>query len=164
MLTAMVSSMDEITIVEVAPQKVIGKRKRGNYTDISDLIPEVFEYVDTNNIQIQGPPVYLCHETSAEAVEQANAEGTADLEVAVPIAGDVPTTEEYQCYDIPGGKMAKIVHTGPYETVGETYEKLFHWLTQHNYQVTGPLREVYISDPSEVAPEELLTEIYAPIA
>ena len=156
--------MDEITIVDVAPQKVIGKRKKGNYTDLADLLPEVFEYVDTNNIQIQGPPVYLCHETSVDAVEQANTEGTADLEVAIPITGNAQGTEEYQCYDLPGGKMAKILHKGPYETVGETYDKLFRWLGQHQYQITGPLREVYISDPSEVAPEELLTEIYAPIA
>jgi effector-binding domain-containing protein len=27
----------------------------------------------------------------------------------------------------------------------------------------GPIREIYLNDPREVSPEELLTEIYAPI-
>jgi AraC family transcriptional regulator len=30
--------------------------------------------------------------------------------------------------------------------------------------VAGPTREVYLNDPKEVPPDELLTEIYAPVA
>ncbi|WP_305791978.1 GyrI-like domain-containing protein [Methanococcoides sp. AM1] len=29
--------------------------------------------------------------------------------------------------------------------------------------ITGPTREVYLNDPAEVSPEEILTEIYAPV-
>ena len=67
------------------------------------------------------------------------------------------------CYEMPGGKMAKTVHKGPYEDCGTTYEQLFTWLAQNHVKVTGPTREVYLNDPNEVSPEDILTEIYVPI-
>jgi AraC family transcriptional regulator len=37
------------------------------------------------------------------------------------------SSEEIQVYKLPGGKMAKIVHNGPYEECSQNYEKLFSW-------------------------------------
>ena len=59
--------------------------------------------------------------------------------------------------------MAKIMHKGPYEDCGATYGKLFAWLQKNGKRMNGPTREVYLNDPREVPPEEILTEIYAPI-
>ncbi len=59
--------------------------------------------------------------------------------------------------------MAKIIHKGPYEKCGPTYDKLFACLQQNGKTINGPIREVYLNDPHEVPPEEILTEIYAPI-
>jgi len=41
--------------------------------------------------------------------------------------------------------------------------KLFDWLQENNYKIVGPIREGYVNDPREVAPEEILTIIYVPI-
>jgi len=59
--------------------------------------------------------------------------------------------------------MAKIMHKGPYQEETATYEKLFAWLEKNNKAVMGPMREIYLNDPHEVAQEELLVEIYVPI-
>ena len=59
--------------------------------------------------------------------------------------------------------MARIVHKGPYEECGPTYEKLFAWIKENNKKIVGPTREVYLNDPKDVSPEEILTEILAPI-
>ena len=59
--------------------------------------------------------------------------------------------------------MAKTVHRGPYEACEPTYAKLFAWIGENGKRIAGPLREVYLNDPKEVPPEEILTEIYAPI-
>ena len=32
-----------------------------------------------------------------------------------------------------------------------------------NKEITGPIREIYINDPREVAEEDILTEIYVPV-
>ena len=67
-------------------------------------------------------------------------------------------------YELPGGDMAVVTHKGPYEKSAVTYKRLFAWIAENHKRVTGPTREVYLNDPAKVTPEELLTEIYAPVA
>lgn len=157
--------MSEISVVELSPQQVLGMRRKGAYREIPLMFPRIFEFVFRKNIQIAGYPIFLCHEITFEEVEKADKEENADIEVAVPVAGIVEFTdnEEIQLYELPGGKMAKIIHKGPYEECVPTYEKLFSWIAERGKRIVGPIREVYFNDPREVPPEEILTEIYAPI-
>lgn len=155
--------MEEINIVDIQPQTVMGMRKRGKYEIIAQMIPQVCQYVIEKGVQIIGPPVFVCHEKGAEEVMKANEEGNADVEIAVPVSSSVEDTDEIKGYELPGGKMAKIIHKGPYEACEPTYNKLFAWLKENGKTITGPTREIYMNDPKEVPPEEIITEIYAPI-
>ncbi|MFW6056097.1 MAG: GyrI-like domain-containing protein [Chloroflexota bacterium] len=47
--------------------------------------------------------------------------------------------------------------------MGPTYVELVKWIQKNGKQIVGPLREVYINDPGVVLPEEIVTEIYAPV-
>lgn len=155
--------MNEIEIVELEPVKVIGMRARGAYQDIGKLIPKIFEHAMGNSYRITGPPISLCHELTMKDVERAMKNNDADLEVALPVSGDIKETDEIRYYELPKVKMVKTIHKGPYEKVGETYDKLFEWMAQNNREVKGPYREYYLNDPGEVPPEEILTEVYAQI-
>ena len=154
---------EEISVVNVKPQLVLGMRKTGPYQNIAVMIPQICQFAAQNGIQMIGPPLYICHETSPEEAMKADKEGNADVEVAVPIAMRGKETEEIKCYELPGAKMAKIIHKGPYREETATYLKLFAWLEENGKTVVGPMREVYLNDPHEVSEEELLIEIYAPI-
>lgn len=153
----------EIRVVEVQPQMVLGMRKNGKYEEIGMMISKVCQFAVERGVQIPGRPIFVCHEMTVEESKKADEEGNADVEVAVPVFGKVEGTDEIKCYELPGGKMAKIVHKGPYQECEPTYKKLFAWLEQSGKRIVGPTREVYLNDPREVPPEELLTEIYAPI-
>lgn len=155
--------MDEITIVEVPTQKVIGIRKQGKYELIHQLLPRLCEFAASKGAEFVGPPVFVCHEQSVEDVMKADQEGTADIEIVFPIKRKIEGSEDIKCYELPGGTMAKIIHKGPYEKCASTYEKLYAWIEQNGKRISGPVREVYINDPREVGIEEALTEIYAPI-
>jgi AraC family transcriptional regulator len=155
--------MDGIDVVEVGPQVVVGMRKRGKYGDIAAMIPKVCQFAVEKGVQIQGPPVFVCHEMSQEEVMKADKEASADVGVAVAVSAKVEDGAEVKCYELPGGKMAKTVHKGPYEECGPTYEELFAWVRQNRKRIVGPMREIYLNDPNEVPKEEILTEIYAPI-
>ena len=157
--------MNEITIVDVPHQKVIGMRKKGRYQElIPSMLQQLFPHIMKYGKDVCcGPPMFVCHETSAKEAMEADKTGTADVEVVVPIAKDIPETADIKIYELPGGSMAKIVHKGPYEHCQPTYQKLFSWIEHRNKTITGPLREVYLNDPNEVKPEEILTEIYAPV-
>lgn len=155
--------MDEIEIVELPAQAVLGLRRCGPYTDIPQMLMEVFGVIMEKGAIPAGPPVFVCHQTSKEEVEEAKAGGGADLEVVFPVANRVKPEGSVAYYELPGGRFAKILHRGPYEGMTETYDRLFCWLSERGLAITGPLREAYLNDPSEVAPEEILTEIYAPV-
>jgi effector-binding domain-containing protein len=156
--------MNEVTIVEEKPQLVAGMRRRGHYKEIAKMFPALFGYIVSRDAIIVGPPLYLWHEKSVEEALKADEAGNADIEVCVPIAKKVPENNEIKCYEISGGKMAKITHKGPYEESVSVYERLFAWLEENGCKLTGSIREAYLNDPKEVAPEEILTIIYAPIS
>ncbi len=155
--------MDEIEIVELPAQAVLGLRRRGPYTQIPEMLMEVFAVIVEKGAIPTGPPAFVCRETSMCEVEQSTAAGDADLEVVFPVANRVKPVGDVANYDLPGGRFAKVLYRGPYEECSVTYERLFAWIADQGLTITGPIREVYLNDPREVAPEEILTEILAPV-
>jgi effector-binding domain-containing protein len=155
--------MEEIAIVEVPSRQVIGIQKTGTYRIIPDLILKLYEYSIEKGIAIAGMPTFLCHETSPDAVREANEKGTAVVEVAWPVSGTVEGSGDIRAYKLPGGKMVRTRHLGPYETCELTYRRLFSWMTEHHLTIAGPIRESYPNNPHEVRPEEIITEILVPV-
>ena len=45
----------------------------------------------------------------------------------------------------------------------ESQNKMIKAHLEKGLTITGPTREIYLNDPMEVPPEEILTEIYAPV-
>src|ERR1035437_8618933 len=66
---------------------------------------------------------------------------------------------------IPGGEYAVTTHFGPYQKLGDTYTRLLgQWLPRSGHQQRStPCFEVYLNDPQSTEPEDLLTDIYAPL-
>jgi AraC family transcriptional regulator len=152
----------DVDVIEVKAQLVAGMRKRGTYAEIGPMIVTVWRYAAASGAGIVGRPAFICHEKPRDAMK-ANEESNADVEVVVPVSKKVPGTDRVTFYELPGGSMARIVHKGPYDSTAATYKKLFAWIAQHHKRIIGPVREVYLNDPLKVPPEDVLTEIYAPI-
>jgi AraC family transcriptional regulator len=155
--------MDEIEIVELPAQTVLGIRRRGPYSHIPEMLMEIWAVIMEKGAIPAGPPVFVCRQTGMAEVEQAAAAGDADLEVAFPVANRVKPEGDVEYYELTGGRFAKVLHRGPYERCTETYERLYAGLAERGLAINGPIREYYLNDPSEVAPEEILTEILAPV-
>jgi effector-binding domain-containing protein len=98
-----------ITIVEVQPALVAGMRRKGSYTLIPVMIMDLFGFLCGKGIPPAGGPVYLFHEGSPEAAFAADAAGTADIEIVVPVTGKFPPAGDISCYRLPGGKMARVI-------------------------------------------------------
>jgi len=155
--------MTEISLVEVPAMNVLGTRKTGTYALIPDLLLKVFTHIQKRKAAVAGPPLFLCHEISPATVAEANEKRTAVVEVAWPVNEAVKGTKEISAYILPGGRMAHVVHKGPYATCEPTYLALFAWITEHNLTICGPIREVYPNDPRIVSPDEIITDIYVPV-
>ena len=67
--------------------------------------------------------------------------------------------------EIAGGSYAITCHCGPYERLGACYATLLgQWLPANNQQPKpAPCLEVYLNNPQQTAPQDLLTEIHIPL-
>jgi effector-binding domain-containing protein len=96
--------------------------------------------------------------------DQEYKEEDALMEVAVPITGRVTVTDpEMEVRNLQPMKVVSLINKGPYETVGQAYSRLHEYMMAQGHEYAGPVMELYLSDPQKVPPEEILTEIQAPI-
>lgn len=96
-----------------------------------------------------GPPGALYAETFFT-------EAAGDVTAYVPLAGGPAT--------IPGSTYAVAVHSGPYIDFDKTYAALGSWVAAHATAAPGPIREIYLTNPSEVDdPAHHRTEVCWPI-
>lgn len=72
-----------------------------------------------------------------------------------------PAPEGFELLDVAGGEFAIGVHRGPYDQLPTSYKWLFsQWLPSNGREPANqPACEVYINDPSDTAPADLLTHI-----
>ena len=65
---------------------------------------------------------------------------------------------------VAGGRVAGTLHSGPYEELGRTYEALSAWIRDNGHNVSGPVRERYLTGIDDgVDPTNFRTEIEMPI-
>lgn len=62
------------------------------------------------------------------------------------------------------GKSLQVLHVGPYDDVGPTYQALQAQAAERHYRVRGPAHEIYLNDPRRVGPERTRTIVRLPIA
>jgi DNA-binding transcriptional MerR regulator/predicted transcriptional regulator YdeE len=92
-------------------------------------------------------------------------EDNADFEPCFPVR-QKKEIEGISFHELPGGRCVSLVHQGPYEQLGRSYEKILAYVQQKGYALVLPTREVYIKGPGMIFrgnPKNYLTEIQIPI-
>ena len=89
---------------------------------------------------------------------------TSDFEVGVPV--DHPLDEEIPIGDytliaseLPAGRVATVSYIGPYEGLGPAWGAFMEQVPALG-QPDFPFWEVYVTDPSDITPEDLRTDLY----
>ena len=87
-----------------------------------------------------------------------------EAEAGFPVMRPAPDVGRVHPGQLPGGRVASIVHIGPYDTLEATYNVLTQRLAAMGHQPIGPMWEIYWSDPeAEPDPATWRTEILVPI-
>jgi effector-binding domain-containing protein len=84
-------------------------------------------------------------------------------EVCIPVAKEIKSDKVIKVKELPTMEVASTIYVGPYDKVGPTYGQLMTWLTEKGYVISGPAREMYLSNPSSTPAESLKTEIQFPV-
>jgi DNA-binding transcriptional MerR regulator len=108
-----------------------------------DRIEEMFDMVEAYVAQYEGaradrPPFSIYYDDEYR-------EKDVDAEVAVPLKYAIPESEAIRVRQLPRlSNVACVVHVGDYSAIYQAYNALLAWIEANDYQMTGPIREVYL--------------------
>lgn len=151
---AMQTTQPKIAQKTVPPMLIAGIRMRGPYSDCGPAFGRLGKSVGRF---IAGKAMCLFY-------DQQYKEDDADFEPCFPVRKQVER-EGISVRDLPQVCCLTLLHHGPYEELGRSYEKLLAYATSHGYTLTTPSREVYLKGPGMIFrgnPQKYVTEIQVP--
>ncbi len=121
---------------------------------VADLFREVELYAAQFGARSDASPLMLYHDDEYREVG-------ADVEIAVPVQGEIPSSERVQVHDLPSlPEAACVVYTGAYDRLTDVLTTLLVWVEHNQYRVAGPLREVYLRFNADNVSELNLPKAY----
>ena len=114
----------------------------------------VAQYLGEMGEQPAGPPFVAYYNMDMQNL---------DVQVGFACAKKLPGKGEIQAGEIPGGQLASVLHTGPYDQCGLAYEALTQFVQESGRQATGVAYEFYLNDPQQTPPQQLQTLIMFPL-
>jgi DNA-binding transcriptional MerR regulator len=150
----------EVLLKHIDPLRVAAVREvLHTDSDISPLFDEVHTYLRRFDVAYPGSALVVWHDDD-RGVDDAG----QTAEVAVPIAGAVPTSERVQVYELPAVEtMACAVHHGSVNTLAHAYAALHAWVAPNGYRVIGPSRTISIHAASDPFDSSSVIEVQLPV-
>lgn len=150
----------EVEVIEAAPQTIAAVKVHTTLKKIAEEIPTGFgavvQAMGSAGLAPAGPPLLVYHDVIDEETD-------GDVEICVPVNGQIDGVSEVYTRELEGGSMASTIHHGPYQEIAPAYHTVTGWISEHGHEIAGPPREIYLNDPQTVPEEELLTRVEFPI-
>ncbi|MEX0329287.1 MAG: GyrI-like domain-containing protein [Ruegeria sp.] len=152
--------MHPITTRTEPARRVVALPHKGAYAEIGKSFEAFGALCESRQLWPHVGPAIGLYLDSPDDVPEQELRSYAGAEYR----GDA-TPDGMESLDIPGGKTAVLTFKGPYSGLAGAYHTLFgNWLpTSGEEPADQPCYEVYLNDPRETAPEDLLTEICLPL-
>jgi len=145
-------------INERPAQPALSIRARVSVQDLARVSGQAFgtvaQYLGTQGEHPAGPPFAAYYNMDMQNL---------DVELGFPVLHALPGQGEILASEIPGGRQASVVHTGPYSECGPAYAALSQFVKDQGYAATGVAYEFYLNDPTQTPPEQLQTQIVFPL-
>ncbi len=133
---------------------IAGVRMKGRYSDCG----KAFSKIGRRLGRFLCGPCFLLH------YDAEYHEDDADFEACFPIRkeGAEKPGDGILIRQLPGGRCLALLHKGPYEQLGRSYEKILAYAKDKKYEIALPTREIYLKGPGMIFkgnPKKYLTEI-----
>jgi effector-binding domain-containing protein len=115
---------------------------------------EIMQVIGSTGAQPAGPPFAMYYN-----MDMSN----LDVEIGFPVTAKTEGSGRVKAGKLPGGKAVTTLHVGPYDKIGDAYERLTAHVKEQGLETESFCYEFYLNDPGETRPEDLKTEIYFPI-
>ena len=150
-----------VTVVERPQIRAAACRHTGPYSAISEAFARLHTRAAPAGLLRPGAEMIAIYHDDPETTAEADLRSDAAL--SVPPDAAIP--EGLSEIVIPEGRYASTTHTGPYQGLGDAWAQLMgEWLPRSGFRLgPGVSYEVYRNNPTNAAPEQLRTELFAPV-
>jgi DNA-binding transcriptional MerR regulator/effector-binding domain-containing protein len=139
----------------VEPMLIAGIRMKGRYGDCGKAFASIGRRFGRH---VCGSPLLLFYDDEYRDED-------ADFEVCMPVRKG-SSVDGISVRELAGGCAVSLIHHGPYDDCGRSYEKLFAFMKRQDYTPASPCREIYLKGPGIIFkgnPKKYVTEIQVPI-
>lgn len=153
----------ETVTAETRPMLYVTRSASMNPQDIAAIMADAFgavgRFLGRSGVKPAGPPLAVYRDWDEAA-------GTMTIDIGVPVAPSDTTRAKGEVHagQTPSGKALKAVHRGPYPKLRDTYGALEAHMKTVALPMPALAWEVYLNDPDTTPADDLLTEIYMPVA
>lgn len=150
---------EAMAITDVSAFSYVCLPYTGSYENHEAVIGALMEAAATQGFEMTGPMLGVYYNSPADTPADSLV-----WEIGFQVPDSLEVSEPLVVKKWLFTRVAKAMHTGSYETVDQTYPKIFEFIGKQNMMPAGPTMERFLNDPQQVAPEELKTEIWVPIS
>ena len=130
----------------------------GSPDQIPATFTRLYTWINQQGYQAHGPAIAVYHAIPGQVPDDQ-----LFWELRSALSGNVAECEPDEhglgVKQIGAVRVTATRHKGPYETIEETLKLLMNWLSESDYEISGPFEELYYNNPEETSSEEPLTEI-----
>lgn len=153
-----------ISVTTLPARTVASLRHTGPYTAIGPVFDRLMALAGQKGLlTAQTQVIQISYDDPRQTdADKLRADACITLHGPLPDVADLaPLVRQ----DIPEGRYARILYTGPYSGLDAAYSWLYaSWLPDSGHQVAHrPCQEIYLNSPATTAPEHLQTLILLPV-
>jgi len=118
---------------------------------------EIQAFFGNAPVEMTGMPMAMYHDWNEE-------EGTAVIEVALPIQSDKAGNDRVKKGKTEAGRALKVTFAGPYENTGAAHQAIYAYAGENGLEMNGAPVEIYVTDPgTEPDTSKWITEVIYPV-
>lgn len=154
-LQVAVEEIDPVTVIAIA-----GSAPAGDMAAVSSALGErygrLLGFASAHGLEIAGHPLTL---TESPDGDVWHFEAALPVRTRAPLQGE----QDIEVKQLAAGRVLVVQHVGPYDRLAATVARLMAYAAASGFRRNGPIREIYVSDPGDTAPDDLVTKIVMPI-
>jgi AraC family transcriptional regulator len=152
----------DVTINDMPELRVASLRHIGPYNQISQTFAKLGEIAGRAGLFREGSAMIGLYHDDPETTPPEELRSDA----GITVTADMNVPGELQLQTLPAGRYARAIHRGGYEHLGDTWAQLLgEWLPAHGHRLAAtPSYELYRNTPMDTSKDQLVTEIYIPLA